>query len=51
MLGIENATVVRIKGTEILNTKEYAKESFDVDTHVQEEENSELDAEKKFLKI
>jgi len=50
MLGVEKATVVRIKGTEILNSKDYAKESFDVFQHIQEEEDSVVDPEKKFLK-
>jgi len=51
MLGTENATVVRIRGTEVLNTKEYNKESFDLDQHVQEEEKSDVDAKRKFLKL
>lgn len=51
MLGTENATIIRIKGTQILNTKEYNKESFNVDEHVLEENNSDIDNEKKFLRL
>lgn len=51
MLGVEKATVIRIKGTNILGTKEYDKESFDPTQHVLEEENSLKDPERKFLKL
>lgn len=51
MLGIENATIVRIKGTEVLGSKEYHKESFNVDEHILEEENSKVDKEKQFLRL
>lgn len=51
MLGVQKATIVRIKGTEILSTKEYEKETFDARHHVQEEENLVTDPERKFLKI
>jgi len=51
MLGVEKATVVRIKGTEILNSKDYAKESFDVFQHIQEEEDSVVDPEKKIFEV
>lgn len=51
MLGVKQATVIRMRGTEVLNTKEYDKETFDVAQHVQEEENSSVDDVKKFLKI
>lgn len=51
MLGVQQATVIRVKGTEILNSKEYNKETFDVSEHVQEEENSIVDPERKFLSL
>jgi len=51
MLGVEKATVIRIKGTQVLGTKEYDKESFDLTQHILEEENSSKDAERKFLKL
>lgn len=51
MLGVEKATVIRIKGTEVLNTKDYDKETFDVEKHVQDEENSSVDSINKFLKV
>lgn len=51
MLGIKQATVIRMKGTEVLNTKEYDKETFDVSEHLQEEEKSPVDSINKFLKI
>lgn len=51
MLGVKNATVIRMKGTEILNTKEYNKETFDVAEHLKEEENSPIDSINKFLKV
>lgn len=51
MLGVEKATVIRIKGMDILGTKEYDKESFDPAQHVLEEENSPKDPERKFLKL
>ncbi|CAI6349314.1 unnamed protein product [Macrosiphum euphorbiae] len=51
MLGVEKATVIRIKGTNILGTKEYDKESFDPTQHVLEEENSPKDPERKFLQL
>ncbi|XP_050420922.1 uncharacterized protein LOC126833549 [Adelges cooleyi] len=53
MLGVEQATVVRVKGLEILNKKEYQKDTFDIKQHIEEEEanlNSE-GVEKTFLKI
>jgi len=50
MLGVEKATVIRIKGLNVLGTKEYDKESFDPAQHVIEEENSPKDPERKFLK-
>lgn len=51
MLGVEKATVVRIKGTTILSSKEYNKETFDASQHVIEEENSTRHPEEKFLKF
>jgi len=51
MLGVEKATVVRIKGATILGSKEYSKETFDVSQHIEEEENSTGNPETKFLKL
>ncbi|XP_025415285.1 uncharacterized protein LOC112686996 isoform X2 [Sipha flava] len=51
MLGVKNATVIRVKGTDIMSSKEYDKETFDVSKHIEEEENSLVDPEKKFLNI
>lgn len=51
MLGVEKATVVRVKGTDIMGSKEYDKETFDVFKHIEEEENSVVDPEKKFLSL
>lgn len=51
MLGVENATVIRVRGTEVLNSKEYHKESFNVDEHILDETNSNVDREKQFLKL
>ncbi|XP_050546575.1 uncharacterized protein LOC126908482 isoform X2 [Daktulosphaira vitifoliae] len=52
MLGVEKATVIRIKGFEVLNKKEYKKDTFDINKHIEEEEvNSEiLGPEKSFVK-
>lgn len=49
MLGTENATVIRMKGLSILNTKDYSKEKFDINEHIAEEENSTMAPEGKFL--
>lgn len=51
MLGIENATIIRVKGTEVLNSKEYHKESFNVDEHILKEKNSNVEKEKQFLRL
>lgn len=51
MLGVKKATVIRMRGAEILSSKEYDKETFDLAAHVQEEESSNKDPERKFLKI
>lgn len=51
MLGIKKATVIRMKGTDVLSSKDYHKETFDPLEHVQEEENSPNAKEMKFLKF
>lgn len=53
MLGVEKATVIRIKGFEVLNKKEYERDSFDITKHIEDEEiNSEtLGPEKSFIKM
>lgn len=51
MLNVEKATVIRIKGTEVLGTKEYDKETFDASKHVEEEEMSLVEPERKFLNM
>ncbi|XP_025199510.1 uncharacterized protein LOC112597613 isoform X2 [Melanaphis sacchari] len=51
MLGVEKATVIRIKGANVMGTKEYDKESFDPTQHVLEEESSSKDPERKFLQF
>lgn len=51
MLGTEKATIIRIKNTEIMSTKEYDKETFDVAQHIEEEESADVDYTRKFLKI
>jgi len=43
MLGVDKATVIRIKGASVLGTKDYDKETFDPAQHVLEEENSSKD--------
>lgn len=49
MLGVEKATVIRMKGIEVLATKEYDKETFDIHQHIKDEETSTVDLERKFL--
>jgi len=51
MLGVDKATVIRIKGVNVLNSKGYDKESFDPTQHVLEEENASIDPERKFLQL
>lgn len=51
MLGVQKATVVRMKGGEILSSKDYHKETFDPFEHIEEEENSSVEKNKKFLKL
>lgn len=51
MLGTQKATIIRVQGTEILSSKDYDKESFDISQHIEEEENSNVDSTRKFLKI
>lgn len=51
MLGVQNATVIRIKGADVLNTKDYNKETFDITKHINDEENSQVDNESKFIRI
>ncbi|XP_060840224.1 uncharacterized protein LOC132921294 isoform X1 [Rhopalosiphum padi] len=51
MLGVDKATVIRIKGASVMGTKDYDKESFDPAQHVLEEENSSKDPERKFLQL
>lgn len=50
MLGIQKATIVRMKGIEVLNAKEYNKETFNITEHIEEEENSLVDSKNKFMK-
>lgn len=50
MLGVENATIIRMRGTEILSAKEYNKETFDPSQHIVEE-NSIADPMKQFLSL
>ncbi|XP_050053871.1 uncharacterized protein LOC114124212 isoform X3 [Aphis gossypii] len=51
MLGVDKATVIRMKGVNVLGSKDYDKESFDPTQHVLEEENAPLDPERKFLQL
>lgn len=51
MLGVDKATVIRIKGVDVLGSKNYDKESFDATQHVLEEENASIDPERKFLQM
>lgn len=51
MLGVDKATVIRIKGVDVLGSKGYDKESFDPTQHVLEEENASIDPERKFLQL
>lgn len=51
MLGVDKATVIRIKGVNVLGSKGYDKESFDPAQHVLEEENSPIDPERKFIQL
>lgn len=51
MLNVKKATVIRIQGTEVVATKDYDRETFDLAQHIQEEESSPIDPEKKFLNL
>lgn len=50
MLNVKKATVIRIQGTEVVNTKEYDKETFDIEQHIEEEENSNKSPVQKFVR-
>lgn len=51
MLNVPKATVIRIKGVEVMGRKDYDKETFDLSQHIQEEESLSVDPERKFLKV
>ncbi|VVC40436.1 Hypothetical protein CINCED_3A018053 [Cinara cedri] len=51
MLNIPKATIVRMKGAEVLNSKDYNKETFNLSEHIQEEESSPVDPHNKFIRI
>lgn len=50
MLGVQKATIVRVKGIDVLNSKEYDKETFNLTEHIEDEESSLVDQKNKFLK-
>lgn len=51
MLGTKKATIIRVQGTELLGSKDYDIETFDINQHIEEEESSNTDSKNKFLKI